>query len=568
MPGPGPVYTSRGVSADPQQERKKAVLATLTGLLRVSPVGESVDPKAFMMLLNANYAALCPGNRMDLALLWSSLAAQRSPDELVPLFLKFTEAGERLGFLVEVPRAIADLTPDARAELLASFERTARTTTPAAPTGRGLPTAAPGSGPNAQPRTTAPSDPRSSMPTVAPSVPPGARLQPLPGPNTTPAGPPSGMPSASAHPGALRRGAATPIAGGTPLPSVGDNGPDEYSPTPNTASAFAQIPDEAQRRIVTALVGVVRQTTLGERVSGAQLNYFLASRFRQLFDGERFFFTPVHAALMELEGVDEGQVFTAAMRFRRWLARNGVELLEPAWSLSLEQRAELERQAMASVPVETYAARPDAPDVVPVEPAVELKPEDAPTSAEERREARLKALGLRGWTIPRIVRLAAVIGVCALAGVGIKSLDPIRALSLSTYDAALPLADAALVDGVWTGTLDEERWKKLPYRARKEALDNLAVTLKAEDRLKRARIVSQRTRTSIAFEAKDRMLMADTYLYLGIARPQPPPSPTPEGAKPPPSGAAPVNTPAPAATPKPQSTPPSPAPSAPTNPPR
>jgi hypothetical protein len=79
---------------------------------------------------------------------------------------------------------------------------------------------------------------------------------------------------------------------------------------------------------------------------------------------------------------------------------------------------------------------------------------------------------------------------------------------------------------------------------------------------------SKTAASSIAFEAKDRMLMADTYLYLGIARPQPPPSPTPEGAKPPPSGAAPVNTPAPAATPKPQSTPPSPAPSAPTNPPR
>lgn len=555
MPGPGPVYTSRGVSVDPQQERKKAVLATLTGLLRVSPVGESVDPKAFMMLLNANYAAICPGNRMDLALLWSSLAAQRSHEELAPLFLKFIEAGERLGFAVEVPRPIAELPPDARAELLARFDRSARTPTTPAPSGRGLPTAAPA----APVRTTAPSDPRSSMPTVVPSVPPGARLQPLPTHGSVPAGP---GPTTSASPAAIRRSTATPLSVGTPLPAVGENGPDEYSPTPNTASAFAQIPDEAQRRIVTALVGVVRQTTLGDRVSGAQLNYFLASRFRQLFDGERFFFTPVHAALMELEGVDEGQVFIAAMRFRRWLARNGVELLEPAWRLSVEQRAELERQAMASIPVETYSTRPDAPDVVPVEPAIEAAPEEQPTSAEGRREARLRALGLRGWTIPRIVRLAAVIAVCALIGLGIKSLDPIRALSLSTYDAALPLVDAALVDGVWTGTLDEERWKKLPYRARKEALENLATTLRAEDRLKRARIVSQRTRTSIAFEAKERLLMADTFLYLGIPKPQPTPPPAPSAApeapKAPPTGA----TPAGAATPAPTVAPSAPTPGA------
>lgn len=551
MPGPGPVYTSRGVSVDPQQERKKAVLATLTGLLRVSPVGGSVDPKAFMMLLNANYAAICPGNRMDLALLWSSLAAQRPHEELAPLFLKFIEAGERLGFAVEVPRPIAELPPEARAELLASFDRSARTPTTPAPAGRGLPTAAPSAA--AQVRTTAPSDPRSSMPTVVPSVPPGARLQPLPTHGSVPAGP---GPTTSASPAAIRRSTATPLSVGTPLPAVGENGPDEYSPTPNTASAFAQIPDEAQRRIVTALVGVVRQTTLGDRVSGAQLNYFLASRFRQLFDGERFFFTPVHAALMELEGVDEGQVFIAAMRFRRWLARNGVELLEPAWRLSVEQRAELERQAMASIPVETYSTRPDAPDVVPVEPAIEAPPEEQPTSAEGRREARLRALGLRGWTIPRIVRLAAVIAICALIGYGVKSLDPIRALSLSTYDAALPLVDAALVDGVWTGTLDEERWKKLPYRARKEALDNLAATLKAEDRLKRARLVSQRSRTSIGFEAKERLLMADTYMYLGIPRPQPTPPPAPEGAKAPPSGASPGVSPPP--TPPPGVPPPAP----------
>jgi hypothetical protein len=542
MPGRGPVYTPRGVSSDPQQERKKAVLAALTGLLRASPVGESIDPKAFMMLLNANYAALCPGNRMDLALLWSSLAAQRPHEELAPLFLKFIEAGERLGFSVEVPRPIAELPPDARAELLARFDRGARTPTTPAPVGRGLPTAAPNAG--AQARTTAPSDPRSSMPAVLPSVPTGARLQPLPAQEGVPT---DSGPTTSGGPAAIRRVVATPLSSGTPLPSAGADGPDDYTPTPNTASAFAQIPDEAQRRIVTALVGVVRQTTLGERVSGAQLNYFLASRFSQLFDGERFFFAPVHTALMELEGVDEGQVFLAATRFRRWLARNGVELLEPAWRLSIEQRAELERQAMASIAVETYSTRSDAPEVVPFEPEIEAAPEEQPTSAEGRREARLRALGLRGWTIPRIVRLAAIMLACALIGLGIKSLDPIRALSLATYDAALPLVDAALVDGAWTGTLDEERWKKLPYRARKEALDNLAATLKAEDRLKRARIVSQRSRTSIGFEAKERLLMADAFMYLGIPRPQPTPSTTPsttptttpEPATAPPTGAVP-----------------------------
>ena len=116
-------YSSSRLSEQAQQDRKKAVLNTLTGLVKVSELRDRIDPKAFFMTLNANYPVLCSGNTMDLGLLWGSLSQAHEPNSLAGLFLKFSEAGEKLGFEVREPPELASLPRPDREALLGAFDR-------------------------------------------------------------------------------------------------------------------------------------------------------------------------------------------------------------------------------------------------------------------------------------------------------------------------------------------------------------------------------------------------------------------------------------------------------------
>lgn len=105
------------------EDQKKALVRGLSGLLRVSPVSADVDPKNFFMMVSSNYSILVQGNRLDLNPLWEPLAAQSSPDALIPLFLKFSEKGAQLGFQVAVPPSIESLSDEEKVANLALFEK-------------------------------------------------------------------------------------------------------------------------------------------------------------------------------------------------------------------------------------------------------------------------------------------------------------------------------------------------------------------------------------------------------------------------------------------------------------
>lgn len=114
----------QGVSQASTEDRKKALVRGLSGLLRVSPVSADVDPKNFFMLVNSNYAILVNEDRLDLGPLWDALAARAGQEDLTALFLKFEEKSRQLGFQVVLPPAVDSLDAGARAASLEHFERT------------------------------------------------------------------------------------------------------------------------------------------------------------------------------------------------------------------------------------------------------------------------------------------------------------------------------------------------------------------------------------------------------------------------------------------------------------
>lgn len=71
-----------------------------------------LDPKAFFMMLNANYAVLYRDGVFDLTPLWEALAQQHEEESLVRLFLRFASTLQAHGLSVALPPVIAGLSPE------------------------------------------------------------------------------------------------------------------------------------------------------------------------------------------------------------------------------------------------------------------------------------------------------------------------------------------------------------------------------------------------------------------------------------------------------------------------
>ncbi|MFO0725195.1 MAG: hypothetical protein U1E65_15545 [Myxococcota bacterium] len=487
------------MSEQAQQDRKKAVLNTLTGLVKVSELRDRIDPKAFFMTLNANYPVLCSGNTMDLGLLWGSLSQAHEPNSLAGLFLKFSEAGEKLGFEVREPPELASLPRPDREALLGAFDRSL-----AAGPGQkrqGASPPPPARTPHPQPLPL----PRSAVHSVPPrsSVPPhSGGLVPLP------ANPADDL---GLEPIPL------PMNALTPLPDIAT----EYEPTPLSEQALAEIKDEDQRRIISTLIGAVKSTEAGPSISAPQLSYFIASRFRQLFDGQHFFFTPVFEALVELEGVEEAHIYQAAARFRKWLARIGVQLVEPPWTLSPERREVLEKQA-STLPVETYAPVTPRSEAPP-----QTKPKDSqPSTAEARQEARLKRWGLAGFAKGskwgRVVAMT-LGGMVVLAALLVTS--PVSEGDADEVQAIFPVSSVRIVEGAWMGTLNKAAWLKMKDAERAKAVRELGAYLKAQNRIKGARILDPDKHSILAYDMSrtGEFVASHDLMSMGSAKPPPPP---------------------------------------------
>lgn len=507
------------MSADASPDRKKQVCTTLAGIVKGSPLATAIDPSAFFMQLNANYGVLVRGQTMDLNLLWGTMSAQHGPETVAGLFLKFADAGQRLGFDVVLPPPLASMPAGERQAHLARLEGPHPVRGPSgglpAPAARTRPPPAltpsagmPAPTPRTPLRTEIPADAHGLVPTAVAAQRPAAH-------GLTPA---RGLPSPSAGPPA--RGDATP------LPQLFE----EYEPTPLSEAALAGIPDEQQRRIISTLVGALKATEAGPFLSAPQLSYFLASRFAMLCDGTNFFFQGVYDAVMELQGVEERHVYQAAVRFRRWLARVGLQLVEPGWKLDVATRERLEDQAN-KVPLDTYSpiakTMANAQPAPPAQPLPELPL--GPSTAEERQDQRLRKWGLRGLSPRQQIAIRAGIGavLVAIALVVRAALDPVSGLDAGNYRAVMPLSEAMLYEGKWIGTLDEARWTALPAERRSKALRDLADILGRENRITGARIISGTTKSVIGYDLKGTLRLSDEYMTRGLppatsAAPAPP----------------------------------------------
>lgn len=503
------------MSVEASPDRKKQVCTTLTGIVKGSPLAGAIDPSAFFMQLNANYGALVRGQTLDLNLLWTTMSAQHSPEVLAGLFLKFGDAGARLGLEVVLPPPLAQLSPADRHLRIARLDSGR---TPAPP---------PATAPRGPSRSELSSDAHPSGQGLMPLPLPASALREIPAAQTPGRGPAAGvvLPAASTP----ARGMPAPQVGGapveaTPLPILFE----EYEPTPMSEAALAGIPDEQQRRIISTLVGALKATEAGPFLSAPQLSYFLASRFNLLCDGTNFFFQGVYDAVLELEGVEEKHVYQAAVRFRRWLARVGLQLAEPAWKLDAATRARLEEQA-AKVPLDTYSpiARVMAPHANSPSTPVPAAPEaDAgPTTAEARQDQRLRKWGLRG--LSRRAMMAVQIGSATLlVGVAVLVrvlLDPVSTLDVGDYRAVIPLTDTVTYEGRWLGTIDDKAWRALPLDKRHKALRDLTAILVREGRVQGARLV-QANKSIVGYDVKGDMRVADSYLYAGIESQKPKPA--------------------------------------------
>ena len=114
------------LSPDPA-EQKRAICKALTRVVRNGPLASTLDPKAFFMMLNANYAVLYRDEHFDLNPLWEALSAQHSTTQLTGLFIRFAETLQKRGLHVVLPPQVSDLTLEQQRMHLDAFETSSQT---------------------------------------------------------------------------------------------------------------------------------------------------------------------------------------------------------------------------------------------------------------------------------------------------------------------------------------------------------------------------------------------------------------------------------------------------------
>lgn len=290
----------------------------------------------------------------------------------------------------------------------------------------------------------------------------------------------------------------------TPLPSL------EFEPTPLPDSAYGdESPEQTEfkKKVTKSLVTYLKATPAGPHLQSAQISFFIASRFGTFCDGRQFFYPILRDALLDLEGVTEEDLYLAAVRFRRWLARHAIELVEPEWKLDAATRERLE--AMSADLGPTAYARSAPPP--------EKKEEAPPAGAQERQAQRLKKYGLSSLKLgrTRILRYVVYGFILAIGVATGVALRPVKSGDVRPYQAVLPLTNLSWVDGRFVGTLDAEAWFKLPETKRREALKALTGMLKRERKITGAKVVHPKTRTAVIWEVNSEELSASPQILTG-----------------------------------------------------
>jgi hypothetical protein len=262
-------------------------------------------------------------------------------------------------------------------------------------------------------------------------------------------------------------GPATDPSGFTPLM--------ELEPVPgmappallSTADLKPVVPDETRRKVNVAVVQSIKSTPVGAKLDASQLAFLVDSNFDQLCDGTRFDFEGIHAAMREVPGVTDTDVYVAAVRLAEQLKVLGIQM-----ELPVLQVKEAEVKALLAAPRRTSGVSDPRMSPPPAVTPKDGAKADAGGEKHARGKERLRSLGLGGADTQqtKLIRFA-TLAVLVVAAGGFAWLNrPSRDLDPGDYGDVIPLKEARLDSGVFQGELDMKAWKKLKYKQREQSV--------------------------------------------------------------------------------------------------
>jgi hypothetical protein len=256
---------------------------------------------------------------------------------------------------------------------------------------------------------------------------------------------------------------------------------------------------EALRREVTRdIVAGLKGSPVGTLIDGATLAYRLDQHFADLCDGRSFDFRPVLEGLRQMPGFTDRLAYVGLVRIRRKLEEHGLELKLPDLDVPegereklLAEAEEVERRERAQRRKSSSSREEEERPAGPKSPSNTL---EVPAPQGGRREQRLRRYGLLGlgsrrWRVIRIGVLSVLLlgtGVTAWLMRPHRSLDPQR--------FPLPLSQAEVHHGAFSGRLVDARWYGLTPAQREAAVEKMNDALRAAGVAGRALIFDERGR--------------------------------------------------------------------------
>ena len=377
--------------------------------MRASPLRGQIDPDGFFERLNNEFDTVVHRTGLDLNPLWTTLTADHRPKALYGLFLKFEEAGTRLGLNVNLPGEVVRLTKNARLSYLKEFDALGLASDPPLP-----------------------QDPDQWLD--------------------------------SPH---------------TPLPSLTDDIIIAKAKKGAAASAV-RLPPATKDVITQALVWALKSSPAGSKLNSGQLGHMIGSNFDAMCDGVTFRIDKVVDTVLGAPRVEPEDIYPALIRFKTYMARLGIKLVEPDLGIDADTQNEIMKTVATQQSLHERVP-PPPPDTQPpvrsrstgerlanVIPGLEFEP-----NAMSRKDLEQYGLGARAQRRTQAIRAAILLATVAILTLAWFAMRPVKSLGVSDYDAVLPLAEVSVISGRWVGVLDEARWRSLDAAGRQLAIDKL-----------------------------------------------------------------------------------------------
>jgi hypothetical protein len=282
-------------------------------------------------------------------------------------------------------------------------------------------------------------------------------------------------------------------------------------PTPY-AGGVVVTPD-LRRKIVSIVSSAIRSSPLGARFDAAKLTFQIDSAFEALFDGQRFDFAQIIAALRDSQALDDREVYKAVLRAKADLAVAGIDLAEPRVSLTPQQKQQIvDELRRADEQRAVGSSNPKVPALVPIPASTTPNP-----TKQKSSDITLEKYGLtsvREQTAKRRFPIRAIAMGLVLVASGVVAFlnRPSRPLAHEKYQAIMPIVSAELIDGTFQCVIDESRWFKLKVEQREERIAKFEAMLKSESLIDDMQCRDRSKRLVIAGVQGNRMTVSPAFL--------------------------------------------------------